>query len=169
MWRAEVVAMQGSADPAPADAAYLLRLEGRRPLAFGLVLCCGPFAVFGGVQTVRTLVGPGSGVSGWLLMTLFPLLCLASGLAVVRRSDREQHRAVPGGVILAVEETGLFLGETPARRIPWTAIAELVVFRRPGGTAVDLHLREPKLRHLTAAVHHYAPQVNVWDAGLIYE
>ncbi|WP_152564010.1 hypothetical protein [Actinomadura welshii] len=200
MWRAEVVAMQDSSDAPPADAAYLLRLEGARPLTLALVLACGPFAAFGGVQLVRALLGSGSGVYGWLALTLFPLLCIAPGVAIVRRSDREQRRAVPGGVILAVEETGLYLGEAPARRIPWTAIAELVVFRqaisdaanapalvvvprksglasvpvkrRPHdphewGIAVDLHLREPKLRKLTTAVHQYAPEINIWDVGLI--
>ncbi|MEO3823581.1 hypothetical protein [Actinomadura sp. B10D3] len=192
--------MQGSSDAPPADAAYVLRLEGTRPIALGLVLSIGLFTVFGAVQSVRALLGSGSGVYGWLALTLFPLLCIAPGVAIVRRSDREQRRAVPGGVILAVEESGLYLGEAPARRIPWTGIAELVVFRRPisdaanaptlvvvsrksglasvpaerrphdpreWGTPVDLHLREPKLRKLTTAVHRYAPEIQIWDAGLI--
>lgn len=93
--------------------------------------------VYGGVETVRALLGHGSGLYWGMAIMLLMVVCVVPALAIVWSSDRDRRRAVPSGVVLAVEETGLFLGEAPARRIPWKGIAELVVFRLPMSDAAN--------------------------------
>jgi len=165
-----VVGRSGIREPDyPGTIRYVLRRRDR----FGFWSAIFLFAFSAALLTVATVsVATGyTSVAGVWDFLVFGLLVAAGGIFGLR--DRA---AIAGQVLMAVGDAGIYLTEPP-RCIPWSEVAELVVFRtwQDGDDAdagkwlsrMAVVPRGGRLGELSDAVHTCAPGLPVRDAGKI--